>query len=33
MIWRGRTDKHRDWFNKPWLDFTGRTMAQGLGHG
>ncbi|MCB5173589.1 MULTISPECIES: single stranded DNA-binding domain-containing protein [Microvirga] len=24
MIWRSGLDKLCDWFNKPWLDFTGR---------
>src|SRR5689334_10628457 len=33
MIWRSRLDKLCDWFNKPWLDFVGRTMQQELGNG
>lgn len=33
LIWRSRTDKQRDWFNKPWLDFVGRTMEQEVGYG
>jgi PAS domain S-box-containing protein len=33
MIWRSGTDKLCDWFNKPWLDFTGRALEQELGNG
>ena len=33
MIWRSRLDKLCDFFNKPWLDFTGRTHAQEFGMG
>ncbi len=33
MIWMAGSDKLRDWFNQPWLDFTGRTMEQELGNG
>ena len=33
MIWRSGTDKLCDWFNAPWLQFTGRTMQQELGNG
>ena len=33
MVWRSGPDKLCDWFNKPWLDFVGRTMEQELGNG
>src|SRR3954463_9640341 len=33
MIWRSAPDKLCDWFNKPWLDFVGRTMEQEIGNG
>jgi PAS domain S-box-containing protein len=33
MIWRSGPDKLCDWFNKPWLDFVGRTMDQEIGNG
>ena len=33
MIWRSGLDKACDWFNKPWLDFVGRTMRQEIGFG
>ncbi|HEV7517433.1 MAG TPA: PAS domain-containing protein [Thermoanaerobaculia bacterium] len=33
LIWMAGTDKLRDWFNRLWLEFTGRTMAQETGDG
>lgn len=33
MIWRSRTDKQCDWFNKPWLDFSGKTQDELFGYG
>jgi PAS domain S-box-containing protein len=30
MIWRARPDGRCDWFNRPWLAFTGRSLAQEL---
>ena len=33
MIWRADLSMGCDFFNKPWLDFTGRSMAQELGTG
>lgn len=33
MIWMSGVEKTCTWFNKRWLEFTGRTMDQELGHG
>ncbi|MEG4505066.1 PAS domain S-box protein [Microcoleus sp. F6_B4] len=33
MIWMSDTDQLGDYFNKVWLEFTGRTLAQEMGRG
>lgn len=33
LIWTAGTDKRYDYFNKVWLEFTGRTLEQLLGNG
>jgi len=33
LIWMSDTTKECIWFNRPWLEFTGRTMEQEVGSG
>ncbi len=33
MMWMTRVDKSFDWFNKAWLEFTGRSLEQELSQG
>jgi len=33
LIWMSDTTKLCTWFNKPWLEFTGRCMEQEIGNG
>jgi PAS domain S-box-containing protein len=33
MVWMSGNDKLCNFFNRPWLEFTGRTMEQELGNG
>jgi two-component system CheB/CheR fusion protein len=33
LVWMAGTDNRGTWFNRPWLEFVGRDMAQELGTG
>ncbi len=33
MVWMAGTDKQCNYFNKPWLEFTGRSLDQEMGEG
>lgn len=33
LIWRSRTDKLCDWFNKPWQEFSGKSLEALFGYG
>jgi PAS domain S-box-containing protein len=33
LIWRADADNRGTWFNRNWLEFTGRSMEQELGYG
>lgn len=33
LVWMADTTKLCTWFNKPWIDFTGRSMEQEAGNG
>jgi PAS domain S-box-containing protein len=33
LIWMSDTENRGTWFNRPWLEFTGRSMARELGFG
>ncbi|HEY9906845.1 MAG TPA: ATP-binding protein [Thermosynechococcaceae cyanobacterium] len=33
LVWMADVDKLCNYFNRPWLDFTGRDLAQELGYG
>jgi len=33
MVWMSGSDRMCDWFNRPWLEFRGRTLEQEIGHG
>jgi PAS domain S-box-containing protein len=33
LVWRANVEKQREFFNEPWLEFTGRTLEQERGDG
>ena len=33
MIWTSGRDKRSDWFNRPWLDFVGKSLDEEVGEG
>lgn len=33
MLWRAGADRDWDWFNRRWLDYTGRPLDEETGHG
>jgi PAS domain S-box-containing protein len=33
LIWTTGQDRRGDWFNQPWLEYTGRTLEQEIGDG
>ena len=33
LVWTSGSDKRCTYFNKPWLDFTGRPLESGIGDG
>jgi len=33
LVWMSGPDRQFTWFNRPWKEFTGRTMTQELGYG
>ena len=33
MVWRSGVDQRCDYFNRPWLDFRGRSLDEELGEG
>ncbi|HEX6861511.1 MAG TPA: DUF4118 domain-containing protein, partial [Thermoanaerobaculia bacterium] len=33
FVWMSGVDRVCDWFNRPWLEYRGRTLEQEIGHG